>query len=155
MKILIVYYSRIGTTAKIAKELSRELKCDIEEIHDQKNRKGILGWFIAGRDGMSKRTTPIGRTVKNPSDYDLVIIGTPIWVNTSPATRTYLKDNAKKLKKVAFFCTMGGQSGKKVFEEMEQITGKKPIAVMDLRERDVKSGNCQQALPEFTSRLKY
>lgn len=154
MKILVVYYSRTKTTAKIAKELSRELKCDIEEIHDRKNRQGILRWFIAGRDGMSKRTTIIEKTVKNPADYDLVIIGTPIWVNTTPAIRTYLKDNVNKFKKVAFFCTMGGSSGKNAFEEMVQITGKKPVAVMGLRASDVQKGDYCQVFQKFISEIK-
>ncbi len=99
MKILVVYYSRTGNTAKIAKEIAGQLKCDIEEVHDTKNRKGILAWFIAGRDGMSKRTTIIEKTKYDPSAYDLVIVGTPIWVNTTPAIRTYLMQNSNKIKK--------------------------------------------------------
>lgn len=154
MKILVVYYSRTGTTAKIAKELSREFKCDIEEVHDRKNRKGILGWIIAGGDGTSKKTTVIEKTVYNPSLYDLVIIGTPKWVNTTPAIRTYLKENVNKFKKVAFFCTMDSSSGKNVLEEMAQITGEKPIAVMELRSSDVKKENYRHTLQEFVSKIK-
>lgn len=154
MKILVVYYSRTGTTARIARELSGELNCDCEEIHDRKNRKGILGWFIAGHDGMSKSTTMIGKTVYDPSHYDLIIIGTPIWVNAAPAIRTYAKENTKYFKKVAFFCTMGGTAGKPVFEEIAQITGKNPVAVMELREKEVKDGSYRPALREFISNLK-
>ena len=151
---MVVYYSRTGATAKIAKEISRELKCDIEEVHDRKSRKGILRWFVAGRDGTLKRTTIIEKTVHDPSVYDLVVIGTPLWVNTTPAIRTYLKENADKFKEVAFFCTMGGSSGKNAFEEMSQITGKKPIAVMDIRNDEVMNANYRHALQEFISKLK-
>lgn len=154
MKILVVYYSRTGTTAKIAKEIADGLKCDIEEIHDRKNRNGIIKWFIAGRDGMSKSTTDIKKTAYNPSQYELIIIGTPIWVNATPAIRTYLKENTGNFKNIAFFCTMGGSVGKNAFLEMEQIAGKKPLTVMELRSDDIKNGNYKQTLQKFISEVK-
>ena len=57
MKNLVVYYSRTGRTKKIAKEIQERLNADIEEIHDVKNREGILGWLSAGRDAGTKKTT--------------------------------------------------------------------------------------------------
>lgn len=41
MKILIVFYSRTGTTRKVAHELQKSLKADIEELFD-KNRSGPI-----------------------------------------------------------------------------------------------------------------
>lgn len=149
MKTLVVYYSRTGTTAKIAKEIAENLKCDLEEIHDTVNRQGILRWFLAGRDGSLKKTTVIEKTKFKPSGYDRVIIGTPIWVNTTPAIRTYLIENANKFKTVAFFCTMGGKVSRKLFREMEQLTGKKPVAVMGLRYNEVANGTYKNTLKEF------
>lgn len=151
MRALVVYYSRTGTTAKIAKEIAEGLRGDIEEIHDAKNRQGILRWFIAGKDGMEKNQTVIGETKHDPSEYDLIVVGTPIWVNATPAIRTYLKQNTGRFKKLAFFCTMGGSGGKPVFEEMQAITGKEPVAVMELRQKDVFSENYQPALRKFVS----
>ncbi|MFH1248895.1 MAG: NAD(P)H-dependent oxidoreductase [archaeon] len=85
MKTLVVYYSRTGTTKKVASEIASILKCGIEEIIDLKNRSGPIGWINAGRDGMKKILSDISRIKKNPADYDLVIIGTPIWGgNVSP-----------------------------------------------------------------------
>lgn len=154
MRILVVYYSRTGTTARIAKELCAQLKCDSEEIRDKKDRRGYLGWFIAGRDGWGKKTTVIGKIKHDPSNYDLVIVGTPIWVNTTPAIRTFLMENAGKFKEVAFFCTMGGTGGKKAFLEMEELAGKKPVAVMELREGDVRGGSYKDQLGEFVSKIR-
>jgi len=37
MKTLIVYYSRTGNTAKIAKFLAEKLKAEIDQIQDLKN----------------------------------------------------------------------------------------------------------------------
>ena len=45
MKALVAYYSRGGTTKKVAEKISALLEGDIEEIHDLKKRSGIIGWF--------------------------------------------------------------------------------------------------------------
>ena len=40
MKILVAYYSRTGTTRKVAETIAGILKCDIEEVLDKKSRFG-------------------------------------------------------------------------------------------------------------------
>jgi len=91
MKSLVVYYSRTCTTKKVAQEITKALKSDIEEVIDIKNRKGHLGYLISGRDASMKRLTLIKPMQKDASKYDLVIIGTPVWAwDVTPAIRTYL-----------------------------------------------------------------
>lgn len=129
MKTLVVFYSRTGNTKKVAEEIAKILNADIEEIIDKKDRKGIVGWLKSGRDATFKKSAEI-EFVKNPIDYDLVIIGTPIWAFTmTPAIRTYLSEN--KFKKVAFFSTSGGSEGEKIFNEMEKIS-REPVATLSL-----------------------
>jgi flavodoxin len=138
MKILTVYYSRTRTTKKLAENLNELLKGDLEEIVDLKNRQGWLGYVMAGRDASTKRQTIIKDLVHNPADYDLIVIGTPIWAWTvTPAVRSYLIKNKDKIKKVAFFCTESGQGGPRAFQEMENICGQKPIATLELLTREV------------------
>ena len=43
------------------------------------NRAGIIGYLFAGRDAVRKKLTKLKPLKFNPTDYDLVIIGTPIW----------------------------------------------------------------------------
>lgn len=44
----------------------------------------------------------IGPLSKNPADYALTIIGTPVWVGTmTPAVRAYLQNNQERLHNVA------------------------------------------------------
>lgn len=73
MKALIVYYSRTGTTKKVAGEISRLLKCDVEEIVDMKSRAGALGFVAAGKDAFLKKMTKIKGIKKNPGNYDLIV----------------------------------------------------------------------------------
>ena len=105
MKALVVYYSNSGVTRKMAEDIAAALGAEIEELHDTVKRGGPMGFFHAGSDAGAEKLTVIEPTTKNPTDYDLAIIGTPTWGGKMcPATRTYLTQNKGKLNKVAFFC---------------------------------------------------
>ncbi len=124
MKKLVVFYSRTGNTRKIGKEIAGILGSDADEITDLKDRSGMIGWIMAGRDATAKKPARI-KYNNDPSRYDIVIIGTPVWAWTvTPAVREYLSRN--RFKNVAFFCTAGSQIGK-TFDEMEKLS-KKPVA---------------------------
>ena len=102
MKTLVVFYSRAGNTKRIALEIQKNLKSDIDEIKSI-DRKGPWGFLMAGKDSVFSEKVPISYK-KDPSKYNLAIIGTPVWTYTmAPAIRTYLLENKGKFKKVAFF----------------------------------------------------
>jgi flavodoxin len=44
-KILVVYYSRSGTTRAVAKALSARLKSSFEEIVETRGHDGFLGYW--------------------------------------------------------------------------------------------------------------
>jgi len=128
MKALVVFYSRTGNTRKVGNKIAKILKADIDEIIDMKDRRGIIGWFVSGKDASQGNPAQIKNKL-NPEKYDLLIIGTPVWAWTiTPAIRAYLrKYNLKgKKPKIAFFCTCGGNSSK-TFTEMQALS-KKPLA---------------------------
>jgi len=155
MKILVVFYSRSGKTKKVAEAISDILKCDKEEIFDTKNRKGIPGFLSAGTDANLRRLTAIKETKNNPSLYDLVVIGTPIWSsNISTPIRTYLTLYKEDFKNVAFFCTRLGSDVDKVFTDMEGICQKTPIASLELISREVARNQYMQKVKEFIKNLK-
>mgnify|MGYP001024860621 CR=1 FL=1 len=104
MKTLVIYYTRTGNTRFIAETVAAELGADIEEVIDLKNRQGRLAFLPAGRDAMRGKETEIAQTKRTPTDYDLIIIGQPVWAgNPTPAIRTYLNKNDLSGKKVAVF----------------------------------------------------
>ena len=128
MKILIAYYSRSGHTRRVALDIAKKLTADVDEIIDLKNRSGIIGWVMGGRDAMKENLTQI-KTSKNPADYDLVIVGTPVWAsNSTPAVRAYLTNFKKDLPQVAIYNTSGGTSPQKTVDSLEGILGKKVVA---------------------------
>ena len=82
MKTLLVYYSRTQITEKIAKTIQKDLDCDIEEITVEDKYDGTIGYIKGGFDASANRVCEINKVTKNPKDYDLVIIGTPVWAAT-------------------------------------------------------------------------
>jgi flavodoxin len=153
MKILIVYYSRTGSTKKVAEALQTQLACDIEEIKTKKSYAGPVGFILAGKEASQRALPEIEPTEKNLANYDLVILGTPIWAwNISSPLRTYINKNKEKFSKVAVFCTMGGDFGK-AFEEIELICNKKLEAKIAIKTKDIVSGNLE-VLETFVSDIK-
>ena len=152
MKILIIFYSRTGTTKKVAENIAKILKADIEEIFDNKNRIGVLGYINAGKDASFKRLTSIKKLEKDSSKYDLLIIGTPIWAgNITPAVRTYISD--KKFNKVAFFITAGGGECKNALIELSELTTN-PLATLELSTKEVQNNESDIKILEFSKKIK-
>ena len=110
MKALVAFYSRTGRTKKIAEEIQARLDSDIDEIRDEKKRDGILGWLSAGRDASSKAHTKIKDVDKQPSEYQVVIIGSPTWNGSvSVPIRTYINNFKDDFNQVAIFSTGEGE----------------------------------------------
>ncbi|MBN1871556.1 MAG: NAD(P)H-dependent oxidoreductase [Candidatus Omnitrophica bacterium] len=154
MKSLVVYYSRTGTTKKIAQAIARNLGGDIEEIIDKKDRRGPTNYLIAGKDAATKRLTEIDDTKKDISSYDIVVIGTPVWAFTmAPAIRTFITRHKESLKNIAFFCTQGGAGSKRTFKDMEELCGKRPVEVLEATTKEVMKDMFKQKISEFIERL--
>jgi menaquinone-dependent protoporphyrinogen IX oxidase len=155
MKILVTYYSRTGTTKKVAEALSQRLGAEIEEIKDTQDRSGVKGYLISGRDAMKKRLTTLQPVKFNPADFEQVIIGTPIWAwNLSAPVRTYLEEQKNHLKSVALFCTMGSSDPKLVIKEAEKIIQKKIFAQAGFRTVEVVKNEFTDKLEEFAQKLE-
>ncbi|MFH0892071.1 MAG: flavodoxin domain-containing protein [Candidatus Falkowbacteria bacterium] len=156
MKTLIVYYSRTKTTKKVAEALAQKLEADLEEIIDKKDRAGAFGYLSAGRDATRRYLTDIEPAKKAAGDYDLVIIGTPIWSwNLSTPVRTYLSENKEILYKIktAFFSTMSGSGHERAGREMGGIIGREPVATLGLLTKEVVRDEYGSKLEEFINKI--
>ena len=154
MKALIVYFSRSGNTEKIGKELASKIDADTEQIKDKTKRKGILGWLSSGRDSMKKRTTDIEKLNHKPQEYDVVIIGTPVWAgNVPPATRTILEKYHRKIDNVAFFSTSKSGETTKMYNTMAKIIGIDTISTLSITEKEIKKDSYQEKMDEFINKI--
>lgn len=105
-KILVVYFSRMGYTKKIAYEIANENKCDIFEITTGEHTKSITGFLWCGRYGMLKRGMPINDITIDLNKYEKVIIVSPIWVfNISAPIREFAIKYGKNINNVEYVFT--------------------------------------------------
>lgn len=155
VKCLVVYYSRTGTTQRLGDAIAEVIGADTEAIVDRKGRGGPLGFVGGGKDALLKKTTEIEPVKHDPADYDVVIIGTPVWASTvTPAIRSYITAEADRLPQVAFFLTTGGTGIDKTFETMAELAGKPPIATLGLRAKQVKGAVFADSVHAFEMKLR-
>ncbi|MHB8903861.1 MAG: flavodoxin family protein [Patescibacteria group bacterium] len=154
MKTLIVFYSRTGITKTVAQKIAEKLGADLEELIDLQDRSGVLGYLKSGRDAVNRKLSEIKPLEKNPTEYDLVIIGTPNWAgNMACAPRNYLTQTKGKIKNIAFFGTQGGTALNKPVINMAELSGLKSIADLVLTSKEVVKDNYQDKLEEFIKKL--
>ncbi len=150
MKTLIVFFSLTGNTRKIAQAISEELNGTLEEIQDTRNRNGIAGYLLSIMEAIFKKRSKIQEVKHDPSAYDLVIIGTPVWAfNISSPVRTYLEQKKNSINEAAFFVTCTASGGKKVLQDMTNLYGKKASALLEIKEEDIKSGKYLEKVKQF------
>jgi flavodoxin len=154
-KTLVVYYSLTGTTRKVAQAIAGMLGCDLEELTDTRKRAGVLGFIGGGKDAFLGRLTAIGPVTKDAGDYELVLIGTPVWAWTmAPAVRTYISQHRGSLPAVAFFATAGGTGLERTFRRMEELCGRKPRAVLGLVAGEVLKGDPTDRIKAFVEAVR-
>lgn len=154
MKILVVYYSRTETTKKAAQELADKLKADIEEIRDSCSRKGVLGFAKCGKEAVTRAEPAIEDPDKKVSEYDLVVLGTPVWAGTMASpVRSYISKFKGRFPNVAFFSTQQSPQVQRVFKDMQELAGAEPKATLVLTTKEVAQDSYKGKVEEFVSQI--
>ena len=123
---LVVYFSCSGETKKVAEELKSILNCDIFEIVPETlYTDRDLDW----NDKNSRSTIEIGdescrprirNRIDNIDKYDTIYLGFPIWWYTAPKiVNTFLDSYDFSNKKVVLYCTSGGSSIDKTYNDLK------------------------------------
>jgi len=150
LKILIVFYSRSGNTRRVAEEIRNTIDCDIEELIDTQNRSGPLGYMRSIIHAMRKTPAKLKEIKNDPTNYDITIIGTPVWnMRMSTPIRTYITQNRAKFNNVAFFGTSMSAPLDGTFNEMTELSGVSPLAKLSLRGKENKDGSSKSKVAEF------
>lgn len=135
---LVVCYSRTGLTATVAQEIANLCGADVELIREQRGRTGPLGYLRSVLDSIFHRTPDILPPAKDPADYSLVVLGTPVWAgNMAAPMRSYLQRYRQHFNRIALFCTMGGSGGDRAFNEMARLCGKEPLASAAITDAEI------------------
>jgi hypothetical protein len=108
MKILIAYYSRTKGTEKLAERIEEKLKkeghsTDVEKITPIKEH-GWFYWFFLRIFKGECKIEPL--KIKDATNYDLILVGSPNWTRLSLPVARYLKEiKGIMYKNVALFST--------------------------------------------------
>ena len=101
--VLVVYFSRMGYTKKLAYEIANEQKAELLELKTRERTDGTLGFWWCGRFGMHGWTMPIEKIKKQLGTYKKVVICTPIWVfGVAAPVKSFLKVAKGQVKSVDY-----------------------------------------------------
>ena len=155
MNGLIIYFSRTGRTRKVAKAIQEATGFDLEEIKEKAGRVGTLGYLKSGMESTRRMLPQIIPLTHDPSLYDIVIIGTPIWAsNMSSPIRAFITEYKNKINENALFCTGDGVDPEKVFIPISELLGKEPMATFGLIGPEREDESASKKIQEFAAKLR-
>ena len=138
MKTLIIFYSLEGNTRFVSETLATELDGDLAEIKTKDelvNKNSLMKYIWWGKMIFQKQEPEILPIDKKIEDYDLIIIGTPVWAWTyTPPIASFFQENRIHGKKVAVFCCHGGWPRKTLEKMKEKLTGNTIVWQNNFRE---------------------
>lgn len=153
-RILVVYFSMGGHTRKLAEELGVATGADIEEITEIHPRSGGRGMWRALWDASLRRKSRIHPIKHDPADYDLLVLGGPIWAGRLAApVRTFAQRYGPQAKAVAFFCTEGGHGADAAFGDLQRLGGQRPIVTLAVDARHLSPADHRSDLGRFVAHL--
>lgn len=120
-RILIAYFSKTGSTEAAAREIQAVAGGDLFEIMvADAYPSGYQDTVDRARRELDSNARPaLTGAVENMSDYDVILLGYPIWWHTAPmAVDTFLESYDLSGKTILPFCTSGGSG---IGESMSDI----------------------------------
>ncbi|MGZ3264375.1 MAG: flavodoxin family protein, partial [Croceibacterium sp.] len=151
---LVVDYSLTGNTHLVAEAIARGCGADLERLRDVRSRHGLWGYIRSAREALKERSAEIRRPKYDPADYELIVLGSPVWVgHVSSPMRRYLADNAGKFGRIAVFVSEGGRGGPKVLAEMAALAQRSPVARLELRASEL-GDDLVHKVSDFVDRVR-
>jgi hypothetical protein len=154
-KVLIVMYSRTGTSQRLARHLSQQRHWPLGEIHDPgmpgRQPRGLWQCLV---DSWREREPPIRYEGPSPGDFDIVVTVSPIWVHRVAAPmRSFLSAHRPQLPQLAVISVLAGSGAPKALAEVTRMTNRRPVAHVAVTRRDVANGNHEAMLDAFSQRV--
>lgn len=138
MKSIVVYYSLEGNTKYTAEKIASQLNADKLELVPEKDYPtGKASKYIWGGKSVVLGETPKLKPYNfDLLEYDIVIIGTPIWAGTfAPPIKTFIGENHIKGKQVGLFACSSSGNAAKCFEKLKaELMVEKLAATLSLRD---------------------
>lgn len=105
-KKLVVYFSRMGYTKKVALEEADRTGAELFEVTVKEPIEGTLGFWWCGRFGMHRWAMPIEPIAVDLTKYEHVTVCSPIWVfRICSPIRAFCKEAKGKIKEADYIIT--------------------------------------------------
>ncbi|MBY9013688.1 MAG: NAD(P)H-dependent oxidoreductase [Candidatus Lokiarchaeota archaeon] len=154
-KILIAYYSLTGSTKFIAETLKDSIEADILELQPIKELNPEKGsrFMWGGAQSTMKKKPKLEPIEIDPLNYDLIIIGTPVWAwNFTPPIRSFLSMFDLAGKKVALWTCSAG-AGNRAMDQFKKAL-KKSEVIGEIKFQFSFQNPLEQELTEYKLRAK-
>ena len=91
MSIKVVYFTRTGTSKRVAEKIADKLACEVIQVKDNMNWGGIFGFIRAGFYSSTNRKVKI-EIVGNLKGAEEFILVTPLWAGgIAPAGKAFFE----------------------------------------------------------------
>ncbi|KWT73284.1 MULTISPECIES: flavodoxin family protein [unclassified Variovorax] len=153
-KVLVVVYSRTGTSRRLAEQLCSRLGWQLAEIVEERPRSGILGVFRCVLDSLLRRRPAIRYDGPFPKNFDVVVLVSPIWLGRLAAPmRSFVTRRRDHLPDLAVISVAGGTGQFAVAAEIADLVGETPIVSTTFTAREIDDGTCAGRLQFFGAAL--
>lgn len=141
-RAIVVYFSLEGNSKYVADVIAEYMEADTLRLEPAKDYpKGNVGkYFWGGKSVVFGDKPKLLSYNFNANEYDLIIIGTPVWAGSfTPPIKTFLRENDLKNKKIALFACNSGGDAEKCFNKLKkEIPNYDVIATLTLANPKVK-----------------
>lgn len=144
-KVLVVYFSRTGTTKTVAKKIKKMTGGTMFRIQTKKKYPSNYDKMLdtAQKEQDEKSRPALKKKVKSIKKYDFVIIGYPLWWGDAPmAVYSFLESHNLLGKTIISFCTSGGTgiggSVKNIKKVCKGAKVKKGLTANDVSDKKIK-----------------
>lgn len=150
---LVAFYSLSGNTRGLANQIRDLSFGHLEEIMEPRERRGLFGEIRALYDSLLRRSPVIEPASRDPARYELLLLGGPVWAGRIAApVRTYARQYGARAQRVAFFCTHDSDGAESAFQELAQLCGRAPEAVLAVPAHALVSGAHELELRRFVAK---
>ncbi|MDI6719856.1 MAG: flavodoxin [Methanomicrobiales archaeon] len=113
MNLCIIYHSYSGITRRVAEKIQAACGGDLVEVRPKEKYTTVSAYTKGCKRARNEERDPITPEVIDVSDYDRLVIGTPVWAfkATPPINAAVAALRSCEGKRAVLFATCGGMPG--------------------------------------------
>lgn len=123
MKCIVIYYSKSGKTGELADRIAADLSCPTVRIETVEAYGSYLSSIIrAGKELRKGVVSPVRTSLPDLSEYDVILLGYPIWYGSLPAfVAKFIADCRTEGKTIIPFATFTASDISRSVAELERL----------------------------------